>query len=506
MRPVPFRLAAPATLLLSLLAHAPAARAQDATGCDSCESCTTALAAPQARVALSRDLEATGAGPCIVVRGVGAQIDGREHAIRAGAVGVPVGVRVEGPGAFVRNVRVVGTAVGIEVAGAAHVTLFHDTIEATDTGIRVTAAEDLRIQRAQVAGGRVGIAFGELAGERCPEGARLRSPGAVVHRTHVEGAGIGLAACDAVPVLTENILVHNDVGLLLGAPVAGVGAAREVAPVDACVCAPALDHVRAGTTLLFSSGCGGCMVHEGWLPGLRASGHDIRLRETGTANAAAQQRFDAFVTHCAPEVVDALGIPGCVPNYACLANGRVFKTRRGENAVDHEAELDSAEAVARFAEACVAAAAEHYRPGQACVRHQLRGNTVCGSRRVDIRAASGAQRFGGTGDACNTTEGWREGATGCASPCPAELPRAPGVPVAAASTPPDSDPNSPPNSSPHSPPNTAPVAPRAEGRTAAHAGTTGRSLGLLWLGGGAAAGLVFVLARSMSRRRDDDKR
>jgi len=50
------------------------------------------------------------------------------------------------------------------------------------------------------------------------------------------------------------------------------------------------------------------------------------------------------------------------------------------------------------------------------------------------------------------------------------------------------------------------VAPRAEGRTAAHAGTTGGSLGLLWLGGGAAAGLVFGLARSMSRRRDDDKR
>jgi hypothetical protein len=186
--------------------------------------------------------------------------------------------------------------------------------------------------------------------------------------------------------------------------------------------------VHQGTTLLFSSGCGGCQVHEGWLPQVRASGHDVRLRETGAEHAAQTARFDAFMARCAPEVIDAVGVPGCVPNYACVADGRVFKVRSGENSVAHEVELNSAEDVGRFASQCAQDASRFYRArGGACVRFQLRGNTVCGNRAADVRAAAGARRFGGgANDACGTAENWGEegGASpdaGCARPCPASL-------------------------------------------------------------------------------------
>jgi hypothetical protein len=278
----------------------------------------------------------------------------------------------------------------------------------------------VRIVRVRVQGGRVGLAFGDVAAGRCAPSV-LRSPGAVVRRSHVEGADVGVAACDAQPVLMDNVLVRNGVGLVLGAPGRAPGDGAH-AVWDACACAPTLDGVRATTTLLYSSGCGGCQVHESWLPALRAQGHEIRVRETGRGHEAEGQRFDDFARRCAPELTDVLGIPGCVPNYACLADGAAAKLRRGEG-LDLEVHLDSAEDVARFATGCRETAARRFQRGGDCVRHALAGNLVCANRSSDIRAAPGAARLGGEGNACGHVEGWSEGGhEGCERPCPPELP------------------------------------------------------------------------------------
>jgi hypothetical protein len=243
-------------------------------------------------VEVTGDFDVTGPGPCVVVRGAGAQLNGQEHTIRTQGLG-GVAVRIEGAGASVRNLQTHAVSVGVEVAGAQDVTLYHLRIEAREVGVAVRAAPNFRMHRSRVSARRVGIAFGEPTAGRCPDGQTVQSPGAVVRRSWIEGAAVGIAACDALPVLSQNVITRNDVGLLLGAPARGLttsGPAGEAAsaPFDACLCAPALDGVRLDTTLLFSSGCGGCQVHEGWLPTLRAAGHDIRARETGAGNAEGQ--------------------------------------------------------------------------------------------------------------------------------------------------------------------------------------------------------------------------
>ncbi|MEI8255033.1 MAG: hypothetical protein WCJ30_05110 [Deltaproteobacteria bacterium] len=420
---------------LAVLTGPRAARAQESVACDACASCTTALAQPRARAHIEHDLESAGAtGACIVVAGQNAQFDARGHAIRTAGAG-SIGVQVTGQGVLVRNVNVTGAGVGIDVAGAERVTVFHATLDTHEIGIRVTAARSVRIARSHIAGARVGIAFGEAAGAQCPA-AVLRSPGAVIARNVLERNGTAIAACEAAPVLTDNVIVRNQIGLVLGAPSRGADGPGADGPYDPCLCAPPLDHVRTGTTILYSSGCGGCQVHEGWLPDLRRGGHDIRARETGLANVAAGQRFDDYVAQCVPEIADSLGIPGCVPNYACPATDVVFKIRQGADGMRYEARLDSPDDVARFATACEAGARANYGEGAACVRRAVRGNVVCGNRNGDIHAAAGARRSVGAGNSCGTADGWTdEGATGCAQPCPTTLPTTADAPPAGADTP-----------------------------------------------------------------------
>lgn len=485
---------------LGALLAAPRARAGEAV-CDSCAACSAALAVPRVRVVLGKDVEAAGEAACVVVRGAGAQLDGLEHTIRAAAGGVAV--RVEAAGALVKNLHVEGGAEGIDVAGAPGATLFHDWIDGPSVGVRVARADGLRIERSFVRAKALGVSFGANDDGACPPGARVESPGAVVTRTRIEGAAIGLAACDALPVLSRDEIVRNEIGVVLGAPSPGAGAEeRWRAPFDPCACAPELDRVRAGTTLLWSSGCGGCQVHEGWLPELREQKHDVRARETGASAAAASERFDAYSDRCAPALTDVLGIPGCVPNYACVASGAVWKTRRGDRLLDSDGTLASPEDVARFAEACEAAAAIAYRPNGACVRAALVSNVICDSRRLDVRAAPGSP-LAGMNDACGRAEGFHDvGAAACAKPCPAELalaarpdPRAERPPVPAAVTPPATALASPAPSSLPSPPAAPP--PVAARDPAADPPADGARW-LLALGGALA---VALGARALVRRR-----
>jgi hypothetical protein len=398
------------------------ARADDMT-CDSCESCTSKLATPGARVALGKSIQQEHADACIVIRGQGAQLDGLEHAVKLGAGATAV--RVEAAGVLVKNLHVGGGAVGIDVASAGQTTVFHAWIADSSVGIRVTAAHEVRITRSVVRASRVGISFGANEDGTCSSGLTVSSPGAVVAGTRVEGAQVGIAACDAYPVLARNEVAGNRVGVLLAGPRAGAGAAAgSQGPYDPCACAPLIDGVKPGTTLLFSSGCGGCQVHEGWLPELRKSKHDIVVRETGPAKGDAMARFDAFMDRCAPEVTDAIGIPGCVPNYTCLANGVTFKTRRGDSDLVFETQISTPEEAAAYAKACRDAAQRYYGSGKSCVSHALMANVMCGNMEADIRAMQGSA-LDGIDDACDRADGFGDtGAKGCAKPCPPTVPPA----------------------------------------------------------------------------------
>ncbi|MEZ4407725.1 MAG: hypothetical protein R3A52_14825 [Polyangiales bacterium] len=373
--------------------------------CGSCADCTTILAQPDVTAELTGDLRAGGSGACVTIRGRHARLDGAGHAIVGDGA---VGVRVEADEVFVRNVGVRGATRGVEVAGARGVTLYHLTLSVTGTAVSVERSPDLRVVRGSIEGGRVGVSFGADAEGRCAP-SPLRSPGAVVEATSVEGAGVGVAACDAVPVLREVRAQHGGVGLRLGEPSGGSGA------YDRCVCAPGLPGVRSGTTLLFSSGCGGCQVHEGWLPTLRAQGADIRLRETGAGHEAAEARFDRHMEHCAPAVMDALGIPGCVPNYACPASGAVAKVRADARSIQVEHPLDAPHLVMDFARAC-AAAGRAATAGGRCVSRAVTGATACGNREADVELTGAGARWTGADNACGRVQG-RGAALGCTRPC-----------------------------------------------------------------------------------------
>lgn len=428
-RAVSLHIAALTVAALALFAAPRQANAQDSVACDACASCTTALAQPRARVHIEQDLTASTAGACITVAGANAQFDGRGHTVRLSGAAT-VGVQVSGASVLLRNVNVTGAGVGIQVAGTERTTIFNATIDTRDVGIRVNGSRSVRIARSQLRGSHVGIAFGDATGTTCPD-SPMRSPGAVIARNLIEHTGTAITACDAAPVLTDNVIVRNLAGVVLGAPSRGTDSGPGAdAPYDPCVCAPPYEHVHAGTTLLYSSGCGSCQVHEGWLPDLHSAHHDIVARETGREHIQSGQQFDDFMAQCVPEIWDSLGIPGCVPNYSCQANNIVSKNREGAEDLRLEAQLDSPEQVAQFADACEAAARSNYREGASCVRYALRGNVVCGNRGGDILAAAGARRFGGAHNACGSASGWAdEGATGCAQPCPSTLPTSADAPA-----------------------------------------------------------------------------
>ena len=405
--------------------HSRPAMAQMATPCSSCESCTAALARTDAHVEVSEDIVHEGDGPCIVIKGQGAQLDGLERDLRALGGKAPVGVRVEANGVLVKNLHIEGPDVGVVVDKAKEVTLFHNTIGAVAAGVQANGTDGLRITRSIIRKSKVGVSFGAAADGTCPRGAKMANPGAVVTGTHIEETQVGVAACDAMPVLKNNVIVRNATGVRLEAPAPGDGGDGAAGPFDPCVCKPDLPGAKSGTALFFSSGCHGCQVHEAWLPDLKAQGHDVLVRATGPENAQASAEFDALMDRCAPQVTDAIGIPGCVPNYVCLSNDVTFKVRKGENALDHETQLNSQAEVAKFEEACQAAAKRNYGASPGCVAHALHDNVVCANTKVDIAGAKGLERWAGIDNACAKVEGYADSdSQGCTKACPETLPDA----------------------------------------------------------------------------------
>ncbi len=408
------RRSALAVALAAVLAPS-AAFAQDLQ-CNTCEDCTRLLATADARVDLGADLSLRGDGPCVVIRGAGARLNGHGHVILA-QPGGGVGVRVEAANVGARRLRVTGADVGVVVSNAHDVTLYDVTVEARATGFSIERSPRLCLERVRSTGGRVGLSFGASAEGACPDHTSMQSPGAVVVRSTFERATTGIAACDARPVLTGNTVTRNDVGVVLGdpAPSSGPGGA---APYDACACAPEVAEVHPGSVAMYSSGCGSCQVHEGWLPTLHREHVDIVVRESGPNTQDAQERFDRYGWRCMPGVMDSLGIPGCVPNYGCVTSGAFTKRREGESELSVEVSITGSEDARRFADECATTARGRYVRGARCVAQGLADNRLCGNRTTDLRALGNASRTGGTRDRCDRAEGWREdGRDGCASPC-----------------------------------------------------------------------------------------
>lgn len=401
-------------LVVALCLSAPSAFAQSLQ-CHTCADCTQLLAAPDARVELTADLTFSGNEPCLDVRGANARFNGLHHTIRAQPAAV-VAVRVSAAGANLRNLQLAGADTGLLLQGARDVTAYDITVDAAVRGVGVERSANVRLERVHTRGGHAGVSFGARDDGRCDEGRPMASPGAVLLRSTVEGADVGVAACDARPVLSGNTIVRNGVGVWLAAPtaIAGPGGAS---PWDACACAPGLDGVHGGTVTLYSSGCGGCQVHEGWMPSLHRRGADIVVRESGNGTEEAQQRFDRFGWRCMPGVMDSLGIPGCVPNYGCAATGAFAKRRDTDGSLSIDVPLHSEEDVLHFAQTC-AAAGSRYARGARCVPRAVADNTVCDNRDVDLRATGDAARAGGADNRCGRVDGWRDGSSpGCASPC-----------------------------------------------------------------------------------------
>lgn len=459
---------------LAMMVAPAVAGAQVAMPCSTCDECTRMLAQQDAEAQLSGDIDHA-ADRCITIRGAGARFNGAGHKVHLDARGdATVGVSVEADDVMVHNVRVENAATGVSVRGRGD-TLLRVELRDGRTGIALDGARDLRVVRSVVHGAAVGVRSGALEGDACATSSAMTDPGLVIVRSTIESCEVGLAACGAAPVLAGNVFSRNGVGVLLGAPTPGAGPGGS-GPFDACVQAPTLDHVRAGTLLLFSSGCGGCQVHEGWVPSLRRRGADLRVRETGPEALAAQRRFDHYMRHCAPEVIDALGVPGCVPNYACPVSHEVGKVRSGERQVAIERSIDSEDSALVFAQECARIAGERITHGRIAA---MVDNYICQSRRADVRAGVGAASLRGTGNHCDRAEGWHdESAAGCASPCGAETPPAdhasppPPEPAApapapsvAAPTPSVAAPTSPAPSSPYvSPPRAPSVAVSAPSR------------------------------------------
>jgi hypothetical protein len=391
------------------------------------------LAKEGGNAGLSTPITATAEGPCIVVAGNKANFDGANHAI-TGANGHPA-ILITGAEAYIRNTKVEGGKTGIQIQGA-DATLYHATITNAARGIVADGASGLRIERATVTGGEVALDLGEQSGGTvCKPGATVRNPAVVVQHSQFTGAKLGISACEALPVLSHVTVTGNEIGLLVGEPKADpkhTGKPGAANAYDPCVCAPSLDDVRPETTLFYSSGCGGCEVHEGWLPEVRGRGHDVRLRLTGQENKAEQDRFDAYTRRCAPAIIDAIGTPGCVPNYACVATGARFKAKGDDGRLVFDAQLNSAEQVAEFAGQCNTEAFTRHSPGGAtCVTQAIRDSRFCGNTKADVNGARGAGvALKGSNNACGAPNegGFDVSAIGCDMACDA-APAAP-APVA----------------------------------------------------------------------------
>ncbi|MFO0644880.1 MAG: hypothetical protein U0326_01500 [Polyangiales bacterium] len=419
MRSTKHRHVALATSLAASLAST-AALSQDLQ-CRTCEDCSQLLSTPNARVELGTDLALHGAGPCVVIRGEGARFNGHGHVILAQPAG-GVALRVEAANAVARHLRVTGADVGVELVGARDATLYDITAEARAKGFSVERSPNARFERVHASGGRVGLSFGASANGSCDANTTMQSPGAVVLRSTFERATTGIAACDARPVLTGNTVSRNAVGVVLGDPAAGTGPGG-AAPYDACACAPTVEAVHPGTVAVYSSGCGSCQVHEGWMPGLRRRGADIVVRESGPDTQSAQERFDRFGWRCMPGVMDSLGIPGCVPNYACVTSGAFSKRREGDAQLMVDVPINGADDAFRFASECAEGARGRYARGARCVLQGLADNRICGNRTLDLSAVGGASRAGGARDRCDHAEGWSEGGhAGCALTCDEAVP------------------------------------------------------------------------------------
>jgi len=171
------------------------------------------------------------------------------------------------------------------------------------------------------------------------------------------------------------------------------------------------------------------VVHEGWMPALRRRGVEVRVRENGRGAEGSQQRFDAWAWRCATGVMDALGIPGCVPNYACAATGMASKRRQGEAELVMDAPLGGEDDVFNLARACAASAQGRYVVGARCVAQALADNTLCHNRTRDLQVTGDAARWGGVRNRCARAEGWTEaGHAGCTAGCD-------GAPMPASATP-----------------------------------------------------------------------
>ncbi len=401
---------------LAAVAAAPVAtvHAQSADPCNSCATCTELLSRDGARVELVDDIATDKAGACIVIRGRGAVFDGLERDVRPVAPGGRVtAVRVEADEVVVKNLHVVGADVGIDVQGARRVVLFHDYLQVTKngTGVRAVRAGRLRVTRTVVRNGAVGISLGADDEGKCPKDAELDSPGVVLNRVFVDGAGVGIAACTAFPVVRFSKVLRGQVGVRIGVARAPKGS--RLAPDDECLCAPAYADVHPGTALFFSSGCHGCQIHEAWVPDLRKAGRDILVRPTGPENRQASAEFDAYCAQCYPQLIDVLGISGCVPNYVCPATDETFKLRRGDNQLDFEAQINTSEDLDAFARACEDEAKAHYGAHRdkagTCVSQPFHDNLVCGNAKVDFELTKAvAKRWHGGHDTCDRVRRFRD--------------------------------------------------------------------------------------------------
>jgi hypothetical protein len=448
-----------------------------------------------ADVKLSADLPLQGEDACVIVRGTNAHFDGAQHVLLAQPTG-GIGVRVEGAGAVLRNLRVTGATTGVVVA-ASDVTLYQVVTEARGVGIQVEAAPGLRLDHVRTTGGRVGVSFGASADGSCPTDTVMRSPGAVVLGSTFERALVGLAACDARPVLTGNTARGNGIGVVLGDPAASA-VPHGAAPWDPCVCGNTLDGLRPGQLAMFSSGCGGCTVHEGWMPSLRRRGVEVRVRENGRGTEASQRRFDAWAWRCATGVMDALGIPGCVPNYTCPTTGLVTKRRRGANELHVDVPISHEDDVFALARSCAEATRGRYVPGPRCVVQAVADNTFCDNRTRDLHLTGDPARWGGARNRCRTVEGWsEEGHRGCSAGCD-------GDPTSVSAARPEAPPadEAPLRPAVHAPPDAgvspAPTRPGASARRVAPT-STHNAEGVWWVLGGFIA--VLVAAGVLPRNR-----
>lgn len=482
----------PLAFLAALLLLPAAASAQlSGAHCNSCESCTAALAVANAIVELDADVDASQATTCVRIAGRGATFEGGRHTLR----GAAVGVEVAADEVVVRNLQVQEGGVGLQVTRARNATLFNDAVHDARAGVRIEGSANTRVVRASLSRNRVGVSMGADEAGRCAAPGPIASPGVVIVRSQIAGGGVGVAACDAVPVLIGNLVSGNDRGVVIG-EVRAQGGGPQGGPWDDCSCAPGPGSVAPGTLMLYSSGCGGCIVHESWLTEERSHGAQIRVRPGPEGNPE-QVRFDEYMRRCAPEVMGALGIPGCVPNYSCPASGEVWKRRDGERQLAVDRSLNTPAEVVAFSEQCRAAGRAGYARGPRCVAAALRDNTLCGNRQADLESAGSLSRWGLSGDRCGVVRQPDGGVARCERGCEGAETGVSSTPFSPAPTTPAATHHDIPSIE-ETPVDAGAPARRAAPRTAAPAGSSGHAA--WWVMGGMLAIICLAAWRPWVKR------